>query len=132
MKPQWIELPLHGDERGQLSLAEVGQHVPFDIKRVYWIYQTGAGVTRGHHAHKELEQLAIAVSGSCTMILDDGSSREEVTLSDPAKALYIGPGIWREMTDFSPGCVLLVLASEVYDESDYIRDYQQFTSNTYE
>lgn len=126
MNEPWIELPKLGDERGQLSVAEVGSHAPFDIKRVYWIYQTIQGVTRGLHAHKQLEQLAIAVSGSCKMLLDDGASRVSYLLDSPCRALYIGPGMWREMSEFSPDCVLLVLASEVYDEADYIRDYEQF------
>lgn len=126
IEPKWIDLPNCGDIRGQLSLAEVGAHVPFDIKRVYWIYQTGVGVTRGMHAHKDLQQLAIAVSGSCSMLLDDGEHKTKVKLEDPTKALYIGPGMWREMSEFSAGCVLLVLASLPYDEDDYIRDYSEF------
>jgi len=126
MNDPWIELPNLGDERGQLSVAEVGTHAPFDIKRVYWIYKTSPGVTRGLHAHKALRQLAIAVSGSCKMLLDDGKSRTSYTLDSPSRALFIGPGMWREMSEFSEDCVLMVLASETYDEDDYIRDYEQF------
>lgn len=126
MEPKWIQLPRLGDDRGGLSLAEGGQHAPFEIARVYWIYKTGAEVARGFHAHKELEQLAIAISGSCKMLLDNGSSKVKVTLDDPTRALFVGPGVWHEMSDFSRGCVLLVLASQKYDEADYIRDYDQF------
>ncbi|MBT8036532.1 MAG: FdtA/QdtA family cupin domain-containing protein [Verrucomicrobiae bacterium] len=127
MIPTWIELPSLGDERGQLSVAEVGNHAPFDIRRVYWIYETEEGVVRGKHAHVELEQLAVVVAGSCKMRLDDGNSSVEFTMDSPRRALYIGPGMWREMSEFSSDCVLLVLASEVYQESDYIRDYEKFT-----
>jgi len=126
MNDPWIQLPVLGDERGQLGVAEVGAHAPFDIKRVYWIYKTSPGVTRGLHAHKELRQLAIAVAGSCKMLLDDGKSRTSYALDSPSRALFIGPGMWREMSEFSDDCVLLVLASEVYDEDDYIRDYEKF------
>lgn len=126
MPKLWIDLPALGDERGCLSVAEVGQHVPFEVKRVYWIYRTCPNVTRGLHAHRELQQLAIAVSGSCQMLLDDGASRVSYRLDSPTRGLLIEPGMWREMTEFSEDCVLLVLASEGYDESDYLRDYEQF------
>ncbi len=122
----WIDLPSLGDDRGQLCVTEVDAHAPFDIKRVYWLYETEPNVTRGLHAHKELQQLAIAVSGSCKMLLDDGESRTPYVLDSPHRALYIGPGMWREMSDFSADCVLMVIASEVYDETDYIRDYDEF------
>lgn len=123
---QWIDLPLLGDERGSLVAIEASKTIPFAIKRVYYIYGTQQNVARGFHAHKQLQQVAICVSGQCKMILDDGSRREEVWLSTPNKGLLISDMVWREMHDFSSDCVLLVLASEHYDESDYIRDYQDF------
>ena len=115
-----------GDERGSLIAIEEGYNAPFDIKRVYYIFDTKKGVIRGYHAHVNLKQIAIAVKGSCTFILDDGKKREEIQLSKPTQGLFIEGLIWREMKDFSEDCVLVVLASEHYDESDYIRDYQKF------
>jgi dTDP-4-dehydrorhamnose 3,5-epimerase-like enzyme len=125
---KWINFPALGDERGELVSLEIGleKTVPFEIKRVYYIYRTAEGVSRGYHAHKDLKQVAICVSGKCKMILDSGSGREEVWLDMPTKGLLIESMVWREMHDFSDDCVLLVLASEHYDESDYIRDYQEF------
>lgn len=125
---KWIEFPALGDERGELVALEIGMEktVPFDIKRVYYIYKTGDGVSRGYHAHKDLKQVAICVSGKCKMVLDSGNGREEVWLNTPTKGLLIESMVWREMHDFSDDCVLLVLASEHYDEADYIRDYQKF------
>jgi dTDP-4-dehydrorhamnose 3,5-epimerase-like enzyme len=123
---QTIDLPKLGDERGSLISLETIKQIPFDIKRVYYIYGTQSGVARGFHAHKQLKQVAICVSGKCLMILDDGTKREELWLDSPDKALLIGDLVWREMHNFSEDCVLLVLASEHYDESDYIRDYETF------
>jgi dTDP-4-dehydrorhamnose 3,5-epimerase-like enzyme len=127
---KWIDFPRLGDERGELISLEMGQEktVPFDIKRVYYIYHTAEGVSRGYHAHKDLKQVAICVSGKCKMILDSGISREEVWLDTPTKGLLIDSMVWREMHNFSDDCVLLVLASEHYDELDYIRDYQKFVA----
>lgn len=115
-----------GDERGSLIALEENYNIPFDIKRVYYIFDTKKGVIRGYHAHLNLKQMAIAVKGSCTFIIDDGKNREEITLDTPNKGLLIEGLIWREMKDFSADCVLVVLASEYYDENDYIRDYQKF------
>lgn len=125
---KWIDFPCHGDDRGRLVALEIGREkqIPFDVKRVYYIYHTQAGVSRGFHAHKALKQVAICVSGSCTMVLDDGKERESVLMDCPSRGLLIESMMWREMHDFSEDCVLLVLASEHYDESDYIRDYQDF------
>lgn len=120
-----ISLPSLGDERGGLVALESNGAVPFDIKRVYYIFNT-QNVPRGFHAHKALLQLAICLKGSCTMLLDDGVVREKILLDSPLQGLLIPNMVWREMHDFSDDCVLLVLASEIYDESDYIRDYQQF------
>lgn len=115
-----------GDDRGSLITLEEDYNTPFAIKRVYYIFDTKEGVTRGYHAHVNLKQIAIAVKGSCVFVLDDGETREEIKLDNPNKGLLIEGLIWREMKDFSPDCVLVVLASEYYDESDYIRDYKDF------
>lgn len=125
---KWIDFQSLGDERGSLVAVEIGMDkaVPFNIKRVYYIYHTEQGVSRGHHAHKNLKQVAICVAGKCRMVLDDGANREEVWLDCPTKGLVIEDMVWREMHDFSKDCVLLVLASQHYDESDYIRDYDDF------
>lgn len=123
---KWIDFPALGDERGSLVALEAEKSVPFVIKRVYYIFGTKAGVSRGFHAHKKLQQVAICITGSCRMILDDGQQRNEVLLNSPNKGLVIGDLVWREMHDFSEDCVLLVLASEHYDESDYIRNYNDF------
>ena len=120
------EFKVLGDHRGQLVALEENYNAPFDIKRVYYIFDTKEGVIRGYHAHINLKQIAIAVKGSCTFVLDDGEKREEIKLDNPNQGLYIENLIWREMKDFSPDCVLVVLASEHYDESDYIRDYNKF------
>lgn len=124
----WISFQRLGDERGDLVALEIGMEkaVPFDIKRVYYIYRTAHGVSRGYHAHKNLKQVAICLSGSCRMILDNGRDREDVWLNNPTKGLLIESMTWREMHDFSEDCVLLVLASEHYDEADYIRNYKEF------
>jgi dTDP-4-dehydrorhamnose 3,5-epimerase-like enzyme len=121
-----IPLAIKGDDRGSLIALEQGREVPFDIARAYYLYGTGQGVTRGLHAHKRLRQLAVAVAGSCTMLLDDGASRVSIKLDDPATALLMGPMVWREMSDFTADCVLMVLADAAYDEADYIRDYDAF------
>jgi len=118
--------PPHGDERGQLVAIEAGQDLPFDVKRVYYIYDTLPGVRRGFHAHLELQQILLCVNGSCKIHLDNGYETAEVLLDKPNKGLYISNDMWREMYDFSENAVLLVLASNHYDEADYIRDYDTF------
>lgn len=123
---QWIHFPPLGDERGSLVALETGKTVPFDIKRVYYIFATQKDVARGFHAHKNLKQIVVCVTGKCRMVLDDSKVRQEIWLDSPTKGLLISDLVWREMHDFSQDCVLLVLASEHYDESDYIRDYQDF------
>ncbi|WP_330148851.1 FdtA/QdtA family cupin domain-containing protein [Shewanella xiamenensis] len=115
-----------GDNRGQLVSFEGNKNIPFEIKRVYCIYATKGDVVRGLHAHKTLKQVAIALSGSCRFILDNGVTREEMLLNSPTQGLLIDSCLWREMHDFSDDCVLMVLASDIYDEDDYIRDYQNF------
>lgn len=121
-----VDFKTLGDDRGSLIAIEEGYNAPFQIKRVYYIFDTKAGVERGFHAHINLEQIAIVVKGSCTFVLDDGTKREDIELTSPNHGLHIKGLIWREMKDFSPDCVLVVLASEHYDESDYIRDYDKF------
>jgi len=118
--------PPHGDDRGQLVVVEENKDIPFDVKRVYYIYDTLTDVVRGHHAHKCLEQVLICVHGSCKIHLDNGFETEEVLLDKPYEGLYISNDIWREMYDFTPDAVLLVLASQYYDEADYIRNYDEF------
>ncbi len=121
-----IQFQKHGDSRGQLVALEELKEIPFQIKRVYYMYDTGKGVRRGFHAHKKLKQILICVHGQCKIHLDDGHSTAEVLLNKPYEGLYVDNNMWREMYDFSPDAVLLVLASELYDESDYIRDYNEF------
>ena len=128
MKIEIIDFEIKGDERGSLIALEGNKNIPFDIKRVYYIFGTKEGSRRGFHAHKKLKQVLVCVAGSCKILLDDGKSKQDISLDNPNKGLLIESMIWREMFDFSPDCVLMVLANEVYDESDYFRDYQQFLS----
>ncbi|KZN29552.1 sugar 3,4-ketoisomerase [Pseudoalteromonas luteoviolacea] len=123
-------LKVIGDDRGQLIALEGNKDIPFDIKRVYYIYGTQSGVARGFHAHRNLKQLLICVSGNCDILLDDGHSKETVNLKSPDQGLLIEGLVWREMHNFSEDCVLLVLASEYYDESDYIRCYDDYLKQT--
>lgn len=116
----------HGDERGQLVSLEEFKDIPFQIKRVYFMYETEKGVVRGKHAHKNLEQILVCIHGSCKIRLDNGHEKKVVPLERPYEGLYVANDMWREMFDFSSDAVLLVFASEVYDESDYIRDYDEF------
>jgi dTDP-4-dehydrorhamnose 3,5-epimerase-like enzyme len=128
----WIRFRPLGDERGSLVALEAGpsMDIPFEVKRVYYIYGTGQGVSRGFHAHRELRQVAICVAGSCRVVLDNGTTRGDAWLDSPLKGLVIERMIWRELHDFSPDCVLLVLASAHYDEADYIRDFDEFIEAT--
>ena len=116
----------HGDERGQLVSLEEFKDIPFQIKRVYFMYDTEKNVVRGKHAHKNLEQILVCIHGSCKILLDNGREKKVVPLERPYEGLYVAHDMWREMFDFSSDAVLLVFASEVYDESDYIRDYDEF------
>ena len=116
----------HEDRRGNLSVVENGQTLPFDVKRVYYLYDVPGGENRGAHAHKELSQLIIAASGSFTVTLDDGKCKRSFFLNRPYQGLYVKPGMWRDLEDFSSGAVCMVLASDVYLKEDYIRDYQEF------
>ena len=116
----------HGDERGMLIAFEEKKDIPFDIKRVYFMYDTKEGVRRGFHAHKNLQQILVCVHGSCKVLLDNGTEKKIVHLEKPYEGLYIENNIWREMYDFSNDAVLMAFASELYDESDYIRNYDEF------
>mgnify|MGYP003600379907 FL=1 len=121
-----LTFPSIGDSRGSLIALETFDNIPFDIKRVYYIFDTLSGVSRGFHAHQNLKQVLICVKGSCRILLDDGNSKDNIILDNPQTGLLIENLVWREMHDFSEDCVLLVLASEHYDEADYIRDYDNF------
>lgn len=116
----------HSDRKGNLSVVENGETLPFNVKRVYYLYDVPGGEARGSHAHKELSQLIIAVSGSFSVTLDDGNVKRTFMLNRPYQGLYVVPGIWRDLYDFSSGAVCMVLASEKYDEKDYIRNYNEY------
>lgn len=121
-----VSMHVFGDERGKLVSLEGNRNVPFAIKRVYYIFDTIPDQVRGLHAHKNMEQIIVAMDGACQFILDDGKSRESVWLNRPDVGLYIGKNLWREMHNFSYGCKLMILASDYYDENEYIRDYDTF------
>lgn len=121
-----LNLQVINDERGKLVSLESLKNLPFAIKRVYYMFDTSPDEPRGFHAHKELEQLVIAIDGACEFVLDDGKSKESLWLNRPDFGLYIGKNMWREMRNFSYGCKLMILASDYYDESEYIRDYAEF------
>ncbi|HVC89755.1 MAG TPA: FdtA/QdtA family cupin domain-containing protein [Acidobacteriaceae bacterium] len=121
-----IDLPKISDPRGNLTFIEGGRHIPFDIQRVYYLYDVPGGAERGGHAHKELHQLIIAMSGSFDVVLDDGNEKRRVHLNRSYNGLYVCPMIWRELDNFSSGSVCMVLASNKYDEADYYRDYAEF------
>jgi dTDP-4-dehydrorhamnose 3,5-epimerase-like enzyme len=121
-----IELPQIINRSGNITPVTSNSEIPFDIKRIYYLYDVPGGETRGGHGHKELEQLIIAASGSFDVVLDDGKIKRTISLNRPNYGLYIKPGIWRDLVNFSSGSVLLVLASNYYDEIDYLREYSEF------
>ena len=123
-----IEFKKNGDERGSLVALEALSNIPFDIKRVYYIFNTEQNVVRGKHAHRKLEQVLICVSGSCKVLLDDGKEKVEIILDKQNKGLFLGKNLWREMYDFSENCVLMVLADEYYNPDEYIKDYDEFVN----
>jgi hypothetical protein len=125
-KCKLFDLPKISDPRGSLTFIEGGTHVPFDIERVYYLYDVPGGAERGGHAHKGLEQLIIAISGSFDVVIDDGYTKKRIHLDRSYSGLYICPMIWRELDNFSSGSVCMVLASQIYDESDYYRNYEEF------
>ena len=121
-----IDLPKIDDPRGNLTFVEGGKHTTFEIRRVYYLYDVPGGATRAGHAHKELQQLMIAMSGSFDVVLDDGHEKRRYHLNRSYHGLYISPMVWREIDNFSSGSVCLVLASNFYEEGDYLRDYKEF------
>lgn len=123
-----IDLSKISDPRGNLTYIESDRHIPFEIRRVYYLYDVPAASERGGHAHKELEQLIIPLSGSFDVVIDDGENKKRFTLNRPYQGLYLCPLIWRELENFSSGSVCLVLASDIYKESDYYRNYKEFLS----
>jgi dTDP-4-dehydrorhamnose 3,5-epimerase-like enzyme len=126
MEPIFYDFKLCGDERGSLVAIEAEADVPFPIRRIYYIFDTRPGVRRGLHAHRTLRQVMVCLQGSCQVLLDAGADKVVVPLEDRSKGLLLPPLVWHEMYDFSPDCVLLVVASDFYDEDDYIRNYQEF------
>lgn len=116
----------HSDRKGNLTVVQNGETVPFDVRRVYYLYDVPGGESRGAHAHRNLSQMIVAASGSFRVTLDDGKVKRSYVLNRPYQALYVKPGIWRDLDDFSSGAVCLVLASEVFLPEDYIRDYNEF------
>ena len=123
-----IDIPEVTTHVGSLCFAESNRSIPFDIRRIYYLYNMFEGVSRGFHAHVKLEQVLIAISGSMDVMLDDGNDKTVFHIGDPAKGSYIGPMVWRELSNFSESAVCLSLASEIYDELDYIRDYDKFVT----
>ncbi|SDW70274.1 sugar 3,4-ketoisomerase [Flavobacterium degerlachei] len=121
-----VDLPKIHNEAGNITVLQNGKDIPFEVKRIYYLYDIPMGSERGGHGHYELQQYIIAASGSFTFILDDGNNTKEVFLNDPSKALHILPGIWREIKNFSSGSICLVMASQIYSEKDYIRNYDDY------
>lgn len=128
---QILELPKIKDPRGNLTFIESGKHIPFDIQRVYYLYDVPGGAERGGHAHRELHQLIIAMSGSFDILLDDGYEKKQFNLNRSYYGLYICPMIWRSIDNFSSGSVCMVLASNLYDEADYYRNYEEFLGDVW-
>jgi hypothetical protein len=128
---QIIELPKIKDPRGNLTFIESGKHIPFDIQRVYYLYDVPGGAERGGHAHRELQQIIIAMSGSFDILLDDGYQKKQFNLNRSYYGLYICPMIWRSIDNFSSGSVCMVLASNLYDEADYYRNYEEFLADVW-
>ncbi|MCK1466629.1 FdtA/QdtA family cupin domain-containing protein [Bradyrhizobium sp. 188] len=126
MKVTFVDFDRHGDERGMLVALEEQRNIPFTIRRVYYLLDTKLHVRRGYHAHRQLKQIMLAVSGSVKIHLDNGHETAEVSLDNPYQGLLLDSMVWREMFDFSRDCVLMVLADRLYDPADYIRDYQEF------
>lgn len=130
MDTKFIDFQKYVDDRGNLVVAECGKEIPFDVKRIYYIYDVDGNKSRGFHAHKQLQQIYFCISGSCRVKLSDGDKTDTVVLDNPSKGLYIGHNVWREIYGFSRDGILVVLASEVYEEDDYIRSYDEFLKIT--
>jgi len=123
---RWIAVPGAADARGRINFLELGRGLDFAPKRLFWLHHIAPGQWRGRHGHRESELLLVAMSGGCQVQLDDGTTKERVALEDPARALYIGTWVWHELTDFVPDTAILVAASSLYDEAEYLRDYETF------
>lgn len=126
LTPYWVNVPTFSDERGSLSVLEASDDVPFQINRLYYLYDVPSKSVRGQHAHRELEQIMIAVAGSLTLCLETSSGQEEFQLESPSRGVYVPQMTWRELTDFSTDTVCLVVASRPYEPEDYIHDYDEF------
>ena len=123
---RWIAVSGAADARGRINFLELGRGLDFAPKRLFWLHHIAPGQWRGRHGHRESELLLVAMSGGCQVQLDDGTTKERVALEDPARALYIGTWVWHELTDFAPDTAILVAASSLYDEAEYLRDYDTF------
>lgn len=122
----FLSLPKVADHRGNLSYIESGNHIPFEIRRVYFLYDVPFGSVRGGHAHRLLQQIILPISGSFEVFLDDGKKQQAVTVKNPSEGLYVGPGVWRELRSFTSGATALVVASDFYNADEYIRNYEEF------
>ena len=127
---RWITVPGAADLRGRLNFIEVGKGLPFQPQRLFWLHHIAPGQWRGRHGHRQSELVMIAMHGSCKVHLDDGQATDQVMLDDPAKALYVGTWVWHELTDFAAESAVLVVASTLYDENEYLRDYETFRRET--
>jgi hypothetical protein len=123
---RWIAVPGAADARGRVNFLELGKGLDFAPKRLFWLHHVAPGQWRGRHGHRETELVLIAAHGGCRVHLDDGQVKESVTLDDPARALHIGPWVWHELTDFAPQSAIMVIASTLFDEAEYLRDYDTF------
>jgi mannose-6-phosphate isomerase-like protein (cupin superfamily) len=123
---RWIAVPGAADQRGRVNFLELGKGLDFQPKRLFWLHHIAAGQWRGRHSHRETELVMVVMNGACRVHLDDGAMKETVTLDDPARALYIGTWVWHELTDFTPGTSVVVIASTLYNEAEYLRDYEAF------
>ena len=123
---RWISVPGAADARGRINFLEYGKALDFQPRRLFWLHHVAAGQWRGRHGHRESRLIFIPVNGSCRAHLDDGTVKESVTLDDPGKALYVAPWVWHELTDFAAGTAIMIVASSLYDEAEYLRDYEIF------
>ena len=123
---RWIDVPGAADPRGRVNFLELGKGLAFPPKRLFWLHHVAAGQWRGRHGHRQTELVLVALSGACRIHLDDGMTKQVVALDDPTRALHIGTWVWHELTDFAPGTAVMVIASTLYDEAEYLRDYEVF------
>jgi dTDP-4-dehydrorhamnose 3,5-epimerase-like enzyme len=123
---RWIAVPGAADARGSVNFLEIGKGLDFQPRRVFWLHHVAAGQWRGRHGHRESQLVFVALNGDCLAHLDDGRTRETVRLADPTRALYMPPWVWHELTDFAPGTTVMVIASSLYEEAEYLRDYDVF------